>query len=162
MRILNLKFANINSLYGKWEIDFEDKAFQSAGIFAITGPTGSGKTTILDAICLALYDHTPRVSNPTKGDFKNNEVMNWNLKRKTVAIRPVGNKKRTRAGTLMLRKVSPYQTFAYIDIALMAVLLTSWLRTKLKNKNKSLQPSGWVLISSHVLCSCLKEILRPF
>lgn len=77
MRILNLKFANINSLYGKWEIDFEDKAFQSAGIFAITGPTGSGKTTILDAICLALYDHTPRVSNPTKGDFKNNEVMNW-------------------------------------------------------------------------------------
>ncbi len=30
-----------------------------SGIFAITGPTGAGKTTILDAICLALFDRLP-------------------------------------------------------------------------------------------------------
>ena len=31
------------------------------GVFAITGPTGAGKSTILDAICLALFNKTPRL-----------------------------------------------------------------------------------------------------
>ena len=58
MQILKLSFENINSLKGAWTIDFQAPDFRS-GIFAIVGPTGSGKTTILDAICLALYGHTP-------------------------------------------------------------------------------------------------------
>ncbi|MCI5144323.1 MAG: hypothetical protein D3923_02070, partial [Candidatus Electrothrix sp. AR3] len=43
MRILRLCFQNLNSLTGKWEIDFSHPAFISDGIFAITGPTGAGK-----------------------------------------------------------------------------------------------------------------------
>ena len=35
---------------------------QSAGLFAICGPTGAGKSTLLDALCLALYDNTPRLA----------------------------------------------------------------------------------------------------
>ena len=31
-------------------------------MFAIVGPTGAGKTTILDAMCLALYHQTPRLT----------------------------------------------------------------------------------------------------
>ncbi|OAV17111.1 Exonuclease SbcC [Moraxella catarrhalis] len=62
MKILKLSFENINSLKGKWQIDFEDTAFHHHALFAITGPTGAGKTTILDAICLALYGETPRLS----------------------------------------------------------------------------------------------------
>lgn len=60
MKIKKLIIENINSLYGHFEINFEDKSF-SDGIFAIVGPTGSGKSTILDAISLALYGETPRI-----------------------------------------------------------------------------------------------------
>ena len=69
MQILKLSFENINSLKGAWTIDFQAPDFRS-GIFAIVGPTGSGKTTILDAICLALYGHTPRIGSITQKDRK--------------------------------------------------------------------------------------------
>lgn len=67
MRILKLRFANLNSLTGEWEIDFTHPAYADEGIFAITGATGAGKSTILDAICLALYGATPRLGDITKG-----------------------------------------------------------------------------------------------
>jgi exonuclease SbcC len=72
MKILELRFKNINSLYGEWCIDFTDPDFVADGLFAITGATGSGKTTILDALCLALYGQTPRLGKMTASD---NEVM---------------------------------------------------------------------------------------
>lgn len=62
MKILSLKFNNLNSLKGNWHIDFTDDAFVRDGIFAIIGQTGAGKTTILDAICLAIYGETPRIN----------------------------------------------------------------------------------------------------
>lgn len=72
MRILQVRFRNLNSLVGEWEIDLTHPAFASNGIFAITGPTGAGKTTILDAICLALYGRTPRLTKVTKSG---NDIM---------------------------------------------------------------------------------------
>ncbi len=62
MKILSLRFENINSLKGHWLIDFTQTPFSDNGLFAITGPTGAGKTTILDAMCLALYHQTPRLT----------------------------------------------------------------------------------------------------
>lgn len=61
MKILKLKFKNINSLAGENEIDFTNPVFANDGLFAITGKTGAGKSSILDAISLALYGKTPRV-----------------------------------------------------------------------------------------------------
>lgn len=61
MKILTLRFSNINSLKGEWKIDFTREPFSGNALFAITGQTGAGKTTILDAICLALYHKTPRL-----------------------------------------------------------------------------------------------------
>lgn len=72
MKINSLRFKNINSLQGQWKIDFTLPPFSDNGLFAITGPTGAGKTTILDAICLALYQQTPRLGGINKSS---NELM---------------------------------------------------------------------------------------
>jgi len=61
MKILKLRFENINALKDAWQLDFTQPPFDSNALFAITGATGAGKTTILDAICLALYHETPRI-----------------------------------------------------------------------------------------------------
>lgn len=72
MKILSLRFKNINSLKGEWKINFNQEPFISNGLFAITGPTGAGKTTLLDAISLALYHRTPRLDKVTQSQ---NELM---------------------------------------------------------------------------------------
>ncbi len=72
MKIISLRFKNLNSLYGEWAIDFTHPEYTGSGIFALTGPTGAGKSTILDAVCLALYGATPRLGKITGG---NNEIM---------------------------------------------------------------------------------------
>ena len=73
MKLLKLEFENVNSLAGKWVIDLADPAFAREGLFAIVGPTGSGKTSILDAISLALYGKTARQENATNEELA--EVM---------------------------------------------------------------------------------------
>lgn len=70
MKILALRIHNLNSLAGLHEIDFRREPLASAGLYAIVGPTGAGKSTILDAITLALYGKTDR-------DTTGSEVMSY-------------------------------------------------------------------------------------
>jgi len=60
MKPLKLIIENVNSLRGRHTIDFTTGNLAGCGLFAIIGPTGSGKTTILDAITLALYGQACR------------------------------------------------------------------------------------------------------
>lgn len=61
MRILAVRGCNLASLDGTFAVELAGGPLRHAGLFAITGPTGAGKSTILDALCLALFDRMPRL-----------------------------------------------------------------------------------------------------
>lgn len=60
MKFKQLTIKNIGSIENK-TIDFTANPLGSASLFLISGPTGSGKSIILDAICLALYGKAVRL-----------------------------------------------------------------------------------------------------
>jgi exonuclease SbcC len=68
MRILSISGQNIASLSDRFEIDFTAEPLNGAGLFAITGETGAGKSSILDAMCLALYGDAPRLATGASSD----------------------------------------------------------------------------------------------
>ena len=59
MKVKTLSIINIASIESA-NLDFSGGALGDASLFLICGDTGSGKTTILDSITLALYGATPR------------------------------------------------------------------------------------------------------
>ena len=65
MRPICLKIAGLNSFREVQEIDFSKLC--ETGVFGIFGSTGSGKSSILDAITLALYGTVERAANNTQG-----------------------------------------------------------------------------------------------
>ena len=75
MEIQKIDICNLNSLKGTFCIDFMSGSLKGQDIFAITGPTGSGKSTILDAITLALYNRVPRLDGKKgkENDSKSND-----------------------------------------------------------------------------------------
>ncbi len=70
MRIKSIRLKNLNSLKGEHIIRLDEEPLSGSGIFAITGPTGAGKSTILDAVTLSLYGKAARY-----GDKPNPEEM---------------------------------------------------------------------------------------
>ncbi len=58
MRPLRLILDGFGSYRHETEIEFTDVDF-----FALVGPTGSGKSTVIDALCFALYGTVPRWDN---------------------------------------------------------------------------------------------------
>ena len=80
MKILAIRGKNLASLENEFEIDFTSDPLQSAGIFVITGPTGAGKSTILDALCLALFDNAPRLNKAEQLKIEDDNQDNITLK----------------------------------------------------------------------------------
>ncbi|GEM48983.1 AAA family ATPase [Deinococcus cellulosilyticus] len=56
MKPLKLTLQNFTCFREATEVDFTELS-----LYAIQGPTGSGKSSLLDAICFALYGETPRL-----------------------------------------------------------------------------------------------------
>jgi DNA repair protein SbcC/Rad50 len=65
MKPISLTIAGLHSFREKQTIDFQSLC--EGGVFGIFGPTGSGKSTILDAITLALFGSVERAPNHTQG-----------------------------------------------------------------------------------------------
>ena len=62
MKLKKITIHNLASIEDA-TINFEAQPLCDSEVFLITGKTGAGKSTILDAICLALFDNTPRLDN---------------------------------------------------------------------------------------------------
>jgi DNA repair protein SbcC/Rad50 len=61
VRPIRLALEGFTSFRDKVEIDFS-----GLDLFAITGPTGAGKSSLIDALCFALYGQVPRVGDDYK------------------------------------------------------------------------------------------------
>ena len=59
MRLHRLQLTAFGPFAGTEVVDFDELC--DAGLFLLTGPTGAGKTSILDAVCFALYGSVPGV-----------------------------------------------------------------------------------------------------
>lgn len=80
MRILKLSFEAVGPFGGRQTIDFT-KLGTATGLFLIHGPTGSGKSTILDAIVFALYNDVALESSSSKSrmrsDYAQANQISW-------------------------------------------------------------------------------------
>jgi exonuclease SbcC len=57
MRLHRLDITAFGPFGGAQSVDFDD--LSAAGLFLLHGPTGAGKTSVLDAVCYALYGAVP-------------------------------------------------------------------------------------------------------
>src|SRR3954462_5611659 len=57
MRLHGLTVSAFGPFAGTEHVDFDD--LNEAGLFLLTGPTGAGKSSLLDAVCFALYGTVP-------------------------------------------------------------------------------------------------------
>ncbi|MGW8726894.1 AAA family ATPase [Streptomyces sp. NPDC055808] len=57
MRLHRMRVTAFGPFAGSQEVDFD--ALSTAGLFLLHGPTGAGKTSVLDAVCFALYGAVP-------------------------------------------------------------------------------------------------------
>lgn len=71
MKPILLKVSGLQSYRAQQEIDFA--SLTETGLFGIFGPTGSGKSSLLDAITLAMYGKVERAVNGTQGIMNHSE-----------------------------------------------------------------------------------------
>ncbi|WP_424214926.1 AAA family ATPase [Streptomyces sp. BI20] len=72
MRLHRLRVTAFGPFAGTQEIDFDTLA--GAGLFLLHGPTGAGKTTVLDAVCFALYGGVPGARRQHAGRLRSDHA----------------------------------------------------------------------------------------
>nr|WP_322975345.1 SMC family ATPase [Actinacidiphila bryophytorum] len=64
MRLHRLRLTAFGPFAGEQDVDFDE--LSAAGLFLLHGPTGGGKTSVLDAVCYALYGQVPGARPATR------------------------------------------------------------------------------------------------
>ena len=72
MKLKKLTIHNIAS-FEDAEIDFSKAPLADEHLFLICGKTGSGKSTIIDCLCLALYGNTPRLNHAMNAEYEDSQ-----------------------------------------------------------------------------------------
>ncbi|WP_327358134.1 SMC family ATPase [Streptomyces sp. NBC_01304] len=72
MRLHRMTVAAFGPFGGTQEVDFD--ALGEAGIFLLHGPTGAGKTSVLDAVCFALYGSVPGARQTQGGTLRSDHA----------------------------------------------------------------------------------------
>ena len=72
MKIRWLRIVGIGPFAGAHTVDFS--AFEDSGLFLLEGPTGAGKSTIIDAITFALYGDVARTKDASKDRLRSNHI----------------------------------------------------------------------------------------
>lgn len=132
MKFQKLTIHNIASIEDA-VIDFEAQPLADSEVFLITGKTGSGKSTILDAICLALYANTPRL-NDTKME---GETMD---EKKVVKINDTRQLMRRNTGEASV-------TLTFIGSNSVHYEATWAVARANKKATGNLQPKSWQLVN---------------
>ena len=73
MKIRWLRITGIGPFAGAHTIDFS--AFDDSGLFLLEGPTGAGKSTLIDAITFALYGDVARTKDASKDRLRSNHIL---------------------------------------------------------------------------------------
>ncbi|MFJ8931229.1 AAA family ATPase [Streptomyces sp. NPDC102364] len=69
MRLHTLTITAFGPFGATQKVDFDD--LSAAGLFLLHGPTGAGKTSVLDAVCYALYGSVPGARQSGSGQGQN-------------------------------------------------------------------------------------------
>ena len=72
MKIRWLRITGIGPFAGAHTVDFS--SFEDSGLFLLEGPTGAGKSTIIDAITFALYGDVARTKDASKDRLRSNHI----------------------------------------------------------------------------------------
>ena len=72
MKIRWLRITGIGPFAGAHTIDFS--SFEDSGLFLLEGPTGAGKSTLIDAITFALYGDVARTKDASKDRLRSNHI----------------------------------------------------------------------------------------
>ena len=72
MKIRWLRITGIGPFAGEHTVDFS--AFEDSGLFLLDGPTGAGKSTLIDAITFTLYGDVARTKDASKDRLRSNHI----------------------------------------------------------------------------------------